>query len=387
MRVVITGGGTYGHVSPLEPIAEHIRQLDSSSTILFIGMKGDRFSQLLEKGRHVDDVVLIRAGKYRRYPDESILTQLIDVKTHALNVRDLSRVILGMLRAHRALKQFKPDVVFGNGGHVSVPVGWAANRLKIPLVIHESDSKLGMANRLLARRAKAVCTGMPTEVYAQKFRGKLEYTGIPIRRSFADAVAQDRLALMQSLGLDPQRKTIVVSGSSLGAESINKALLSALPRLLETMQVVHITGEKNLSSVTEAAKGLAIDLRHYQAIGFTNAIAAYYAAADVVVNRASATVFAELAYLGKPTILIPADHLSDQVKNAEQIGTRRAAIIIREADISRLGHAIHELAGSPSQLEQLSDQIAAYAVPDSADRIVKTLLRHKTPDSAVAHGP
>lgn len=387
MRVVITGGGTYGHVSPLEPIADHIRQLDSPNTILFIGMKGDQFSRLLAKGKHVDDVILISTGKYRRYPDEPFLRRLFDVKTHVLNVRDLFRIVFGAMRARRAMKQFEPDVVFGNGGHVSVPVGWAAGRLGIPLVIHESDSKMGMANRLLARKAKVICTGMPTITYSKKFADKLEHTGIPIRRSFAEAVAQKRVDLMQKLGLDPELKTVVVSGSSQGAMAINEALIQALPQLLKQVQVVHITGEKNLAVVTQAAKQLDIQLERYQAIGFTESIAEYYAVADVVVNRASATVFAELAYLSKPTILIPADHLSDQVENAEQIATRRAAIVLRESNINQLGHTIVELLQSPSQLEQLSDQITAYAVPDATDRIVKILLRFKPTDGTVSHGP
>lgn len=377
MRVVVTGGGTYGHVSPIEPIIDELRAMDDSVRVLYIGMKGDRFSNLIKAGEQADAVAHIFSGKYRRYPDETPLQRLLDVTTHLLNLRDIVYIAFGLVHSYLLLKRFKPDVVFGKGGHVSVPVGLVASRLGVPLIIHESDSKLGIANRILLKHATSLCIGMPKVTgIADTYAGKTTYTGTPVRRTFRDALRVSPAKLKQTLGLDAKMPLVVISGGSQGAASINRTVFAALPKLTEVAQIVHVVGDDHVKEGERAAATLGqAGQKRYLCIGFTSQLADYFAAADVVVTRSSATSFAELAYLHKPVILIPAAHLSDQIQNAKNIGEVQAAAVIEEANMDELYSTLLKLLESASARNALAVRITRYAKPAAAHDIAQLLIK------------
>lgn len=376
VKIVLTGGGTYGHVSPLQPIIEQLREVDNESDTLFIGMKGDRFSKMIEVPKHVDSTAMINSGKYRRYPDEPRLKRMFDFKTNLLNIRDLLYVAMGVAQSLVILKKYSPDVIFGNGGHVSVPVGWAARILNIPMVIHESDALPGIANKLLAEKSAKICLGMPVAEGYGVFSdpNKTVFTGIPIRKSFKISAKTNKGKLRAELGLDKTRKTVAISGGSQGAGSINNAIVTALPVLLQDYQIIHITGDANLENVERSASDLGVDLVNYHPIGFTDIIDKYFAAADLVVTRASATTFSELAVLAKPTILIPAPHLSDQIENAQTAAKQGAAAVVEGRDAGSLVDEIKRLLADEPQLKKLAKGISVLAKPDSDLQIAELLM-------------
>ena len=149
VHIVLTGGGSAGHVTPLKALAGELKRQIPGCELTFVAQENDQFAQVIEAGKDVDTVISIRAGKYRRYPNESTLKRLFDARTHALNGRDMLLNLRATWQSYRYLQKARPDAVLGKGGFVSVPVGLAAHRLGIPLVIHESDSRLGLANRIL----------------------------------------------------------------------------------------------------------------------------------------------------------------------------------------------------------------------------------------------
>ena len=379
MRIAVTGGGTAGHVTPLKSVIHELKKIDSSIEILFIAQKGDRFADLLDHGSEVDHVHYIQAGKYRRYPDETTMQRILDIETHALNARDVFRTGGAVWASYRVLKQFKPDVVFGNGGYVSVPVGWATSRLNIPLVIHESDARPGIATRLLTSRAHKILSGVPTKTTTM--RGKaLEYVGIPLRPAFTEPSKDSQAEIKEKLGFDPKKSLVTIAGSSLGAEAINTAVISSIDRLLKTTQVAHITGKDHHAEVAKAIDASGVK-EGYEAISFTDHIDQYFKASDVVINRASATVFAELAALGKATILIPAPQLSDQLENARVLLDKGAVQVIEQAPLDDapelLVNRIEELLGDAKEKARLEKEIKTLAKPDASHKLAEILMTYR----------
>ena len=376
MRIVLTGGGTGGHVTPLKPILKELKRLDPSVETMFIAQKGDRFADLIEVGSEVDEVVFISAGKYRRFPDEAMWQRVIDLQTHALNIRDLFLTLGAMFKSRRIMRKYRPDVVFGNGGYVSVPVGWAAHNSKIPLVIHESDARAGLATRLLTSRANRILFGVPTETTTIGNKAA-EYIGIPLRDEFIQKEKLSKAEIKEKLGFDPDRPLVTIAGSSLGAEAINNAVTSSISQLIKSTQVAHITGAEHHSSVVAAVQDSGVT-DGYQAFEFVNNIDMYFKASDVVVNRASATIFTELAALGKATILIPAPQLSDQVENAQILGDKGVVEIIDQTALEDgpelLATRISALLDNDAERRALEVAIAKLAKPDAGTELAKILL-------------
>ncbi len=379
MRVVVTGGGTAGHITPLKPVLHELKKLDSSIELMFIAQKGDRFADLIEPGGDVDHVEFIRAGKYRRYPDEPLLRRVFDIRTHAQNTRDLFYIAQSALRSKKILKQFQPDVVFGNGGYVSVPVGWAAGKLGIPLVIHESDARPGIATRILTSRASKVLFGVPTETTTVGGKPAL-YVGIPLREAFTDKPKDSQAEMKHKLGFDAKKPLITISGSSLGAEAINNALIESFDDILKVTQVAHITGQSHLETV-QSQLGEKAKNQGYQALSFVENIDQYFRASDIIINRASATIFTELAVLAKPTVLIPAPQLGDQIENARILEGRGVVMVIDQKKIedepALFANRILELLDDKEEQKRLSAAIGELAKPDAAKDVAKVLFEYE----------
>lgn len=380
MRIVLTGGGTGGHLIPFEPIVDALRvvhgeQKDSLPRKLepkvleieFLGIVDANTKDFFRR-LHVS-TVHIPSGKLRRYA--SYLT-LFDL---------LFRLPFGILKSLLMLWLLMPDVIVSKGGYGSLPVVLAAAWYRIPVVLHESDAVMGLANRIVARLATTICAGFPTiKKSMPQLAAKTAVTGIPVRNAFF--FGNSTQAKMQ-FGLDPRRLAILVIGGSQGAQQINEILLQVLAQLITHASIVHVTGPKHYEAVKTVAHELLASSTHrdqYKVFPYlSETIDEAMISADIVVTRAGATTLAELAIAQKPALLIPLDSAANdhQRKNAaafEQLGAARVL------DPTNLGahlfeRNLEELIENKSLRESLQTNIGQLAYP-KAGRAVAEIAYH-----------
>lgn len=320
-RIVLTGGGTAGHVTPNIALLPSLQE--AGYEIAYVGSYDG-----IEK-RLIADFNIpytgISTGKLRRYLDPK-------------NLSDPFRVLKGFGEARKYLKQFKPDVVFSKGGFVSVPVVRAAASLKIPCIIHESDMTPGLANKLCIPVATKVCCNFP-ETMENISKDKAVLTGSPIRKELAQG---NRIAGLNMCGFSANTPTIMVIGGSQGAANVNKAVRDALPKLLEDFQIVHLCGKEKMDN-------LLLNTPGYKQFEYVKAeLKDLFAMADLVISRAGANSICELLALKKPNILIPlpsSTSRGDQLLNAKSFESQGYSIVINEDDLttSLLVDEVHEL--------------------------------------------
>ncbi len=319
-KIVLTGGGTAGHVTPNIALLPGLQELGYE--VHYIGSYEGIESRLIADF----DIPYygISTGKFRRYLDPK-------------NFSDPFRVIKGYTEARRILKELKPDIVFSKGGYVSVPVVRAAASLKIPCIIHESDMTPGLANKLCIPVARKVCCNFPeTMQYLPKDKAVL--TGSPIREELSKG---NKIAALDLCGFDANTPVIMVIGGSLGAANVNKAVRDALPELLKDFQVVHICGKDKIDNMLLTTKG-------YKQFEYVKAeLKDIFAMADVVISRAGANAICELLALQKPNLLIPlmAGSRGDQILNARSFESQGYSKVLMEDDITTqlLVDSVHEL--------------------------------------------
>lgn len=319
-KIVLTGGGTAGHVTPNIALLPGLQELGYE--VHYIGSYEGIESRLIADF----DIPYygISTGKFRRYLDPK-------------NFSDPFRVIKGYTEARRILKELKPDIVFSKGGYVSVPVVRAAASLKIPCIIHESDMTPGLANKLCIPVARKVCCNFPeTMQYLPKDKAVL--TGSPIREELSKG---NKIAALDLCGFDANIPVIMVIGGSLGAANVNKAVRDALPELLKDFQVVHICGKDKIDNMLLTTKG-------YKQFEYVKAeLKDIFAMADVVISRAGANAICELLALQKPNLLIPlmAGSRGDQILNAKSFESQGYSKVLMEDDITTqlLVDSVHEL--------------------------------------------
>ncbi len=309
-KIVLTGGGTAGHVTPNIALLPSLKE--AGYEIAYMGSYDG-----IEKKLIADfDIPYtgIATGKFRRY---------LDIK----NFTDPFRVIKGFAEAKKYLKEYKPDVVFSKGGFVSVPVVRAAASLGIPCIIHESDMTPGLANRLCIPVATKVCCNFP-ETLQNLPENKAVLTGSPIRAELAQG---NKIAGLDLCGFTANKPVILVMGGSLGAANVNKAVRDALPKLLEEFQVVHLCGKDKMDN-------LLLNVPGYKQFEYIKAeLKDIFAMADIVISRAGANAICELLALKKPNILIPlpaASSRGDQILNAGSFEAQGFSIVINEEDLT-----------------------------------------------------
>ena len=316
----------------------------------------------------------IMAGKFRRYRHLTMLRQLFMPRIVFANLGDVFKVVGGFVQSVLLLRRFRPDVVFAKGGYVCLPVGMAARLLRIPLVIHDSDARPGLTNRILSRWASAIGTGSPLENYPYP-ADISRYVGVPIGAEFVPFDEAKQRAAKRKLGFDEQLPLVVVTGGGLGAVSINIATLQAAPRLLaENIGIYHVTGRKHFEEVDM----LAIKDARYQIVPFVyEGMAEALGAADVVISRASATFTQELAGLAKPAILVPAHALHDQHKNAEVYQAADAALVLTDGELKEpnaLYEAIVELLHDTEHQKRLATNLHRFARPHAAHDVAAMII-------------
>ena len=304
-KIVFTGGGTAGHVTPNIALLPYLQK--EGYDAFYIGSYNGIEKRLMEDF----DIPYygISTGKFRRY---------FDLK----NLSDPFRVIKGYSQALRILKELKPDIVFSKGGFVSVPVVRAAATLKIPCIIHESDMTPGLANKLCIPVATKVCCNFPETVkYVPS--GKAVLTGSPIR---TELTTGSKLAALELCGFTANKPVVMIIGGSQGATSVNVMIREALPKLLEDFQVVHICGKDKVDN-------LMLTIPGYKQFEYLKSdLKDVFAMADVVVSRAGANAICELLALKKPNLLIPLQVGSrgDQILNARSFEEQGFSMTVRE---------------------------------------------------------
>ncbi|MET4073578.1 undecaprenyldiphospho-muramoylpentapeptide beta-N-acetylglucosaminyltransferase [Hymenobacter sp. UYCo722] len=356
LRFIISGGGTGGHIFPAVAIANELRRRLPNAEILFVGANGRmEMTRVPEAGYNI--VGLDITGLQRRLTPDNLLFPL--------------RVFRSVRKAGKLIEEFRPDAVVGVGGYASAPVLLAATSRAIPSLIQEQNSYAGLVNKLLAKRVNRICVAYDG---MEKFfpADKLVFTGNPVRTEISRA---DRAKSLHFFGLDPNRKTILVVGGSLGARTLNQATAAALPRLLEAgVQLLWQTGKLYFPE----ARQLADQAAGLHALEFIQRMDLAYAAADIVISRAGALSVSELCLTGKPSILVPSPNVAEdhQTKNALALVSKGAAVLITDehAPVRLYDEALRLLA-DPGRQQQLSTRVRELARPDATVTIVDELLR------------
>lgn len=358
MRLMVTGGGTGGHTSPAAAIIEELRRRDPQLSARWVGKRGaieERVSASLD--------VPFQSVPSTAWPRSNRFKQVFAAGVTAA----------GFVSSFRHLKIFRPDIVLGVGGYVSVPLTLTAQRLGIPTILHEQNKRLGMANSLLAKGADRLLLGFPDT--AGDFAGdKARVVGNPVRAAFASPPAQE--AARASFGLDPSVPVVLVAGGSQGAQSINTAVREGLSELsARELQLIWMTGRKDIDSARRAA---ADSPAKVEVFAFIDDMAGACSAADLVVSRAGASTTAELAALGKPSILVPYPHSADghQEENARAFEASGGAVVLRDSDCSgrTLWDAVRRLISEPGRLAEMGRGAASMARPAAVESIVDEIL-------------
>lgn len=316
------------------------------------------------------------SGKFRRYHGRGWQSRLLDVGTLLRNIVDTAFIGLGFIQALWLMLSQRPQVVFINGGSIGVPVAWAANLFNRPYLIHESDTTPGLANRLIAPKAKRVLLGLPNNELPGD--GRHFVTGIPLRANFAKVKSAGVATAKRKLRLPTGKPMVLVTGGSQGAANINGVIASIAPALAKLATVVHLCGPAHLAELK--ARG-DLPKTGYRLVGFAGQeMADYLAAANIVVARAGASTLADLAYFAKPAIIIPNPLLvgGHQLTNAQSFASAGAAVVLDERSVlerpQRLLGAIERLLANHSELKRLSAAMGALARPEATAEIAKHIL-------------
>jgi UDP-N-acetylglucosamine--N-acetylmuramyl-(pentapeptide) pyrophosphoryl-undecaprenol N-acetylglucosamine transferase len=366
LRLIIAGGGTGGHVLPALAVVEELRGRGLPLDLLWIGSRGDVEGPAAESAGIPFRPVL--TGKLRRY-------------LAAETVIDALRLPIGTLQAWRIVRRFRPDVIFSTGGFVSVPTVAAGARLA-PILTHEQTAVLGLATRINLRCADVLAVSFErSAVRARGYRGRIVLTGNPVRASLAQGDAARGLA---RFGFDSGRPLLYVTGGARGASPINQRLAGLLPDLLQTCQILHQTGPATANDDLKTLKRLRVTWppelqKRYRVVEFVrDELADVYAAAALVLGRAGAGTVADLAYLGKPGLLIPLPGSGggEQDDNARALADAGGAVILAqdEATPARLRTDLERLLRDPERLRSMGERAASLGRRDAAARLADELL-------------
>ena len=382
MKVLLVGGGSGGHITPVLAVASELKEIDSKIKIIYVGQKGDHLSDVAKKDTSIDKFYSVRAGKYRRY-NGGKLKELLDIVTLSKNIRDAIYLLIGVLQSVVLIFRTKPDVVFSRGSFVAVPVSVAARVFKVPYVTHDSDPVPSLANRILSKGASLHLTALPEEIYPYPRENTIN-TGIPLNKKFVQVDKKLLNKYREELKIPANSKVLLVTGGGLGAEEINQAFSEIAGHLLsqfKNLYIYNVVGDKNLEKYREFYKDLEAEFKNrLNIIGFTDKIYQYSGAADLIIARAGATNLAEFAVQNKACIIIPGSHLTGghQVENAKILADQKAIRVIygkdMKLDSGKLANNIVELLNDDKGREELQNNISKFAMPNAAERIAKELI-------------
>lgn len=375
LKVLLTGGGTGGHIYPALAVGRRLRELRSDVEILYVGT---------ERGLE-SDIVPDAGFRFQSIEIEGFKRQL-NFAGLRHNLHTVHLLYSSYRRSKQIIQSFSPDIVLGTGGYVAGPVCFAASRMGIPTIIHEQNSVLGLTNQLLARTVDKIAISFDT-IYEQlpKYRHKIIFTGNP-RAQEVVGVEKDQKQ-MATLDLHPNLPMILVVGGSRGAEALNGVMIRLAHRLAsEDFQTLYVTGEAHYEYVTNQIGELPSDSRLHL-VSYLSDMIHVLAGADLVVTRSGATTIAELTALGKPSILIPSPYVTanHQMVNAQSLVDHQAALLIEEANLddSVLYEAMKKLIQSPEKLSQMGKEAKQLGHPDAADQLIQAMEQLVEEDKGV----
>jgi UDP-N-acetylglucosamine--N-acetylmuramyl-(pentapeptide) pyrophosphoryl-undecaprenol N-acetylglucosamine transferase len=358
MRVILSAGGTGGHIYPAIAIAHALKQEDAAHEILFVGAQRKiEMQQVPAAGYSI--IGLPIQGINRRHVFQNLLVPF--------------KLLVSLWKARQVIKQFKPDIVIGTGGYASAATVYMATCMKIPTLIQEQNAYPGLTNQLLSKRVDKICVayGHMDQYFPAN---KLAFTGNPVRQDIRD-LPKKRQSAYEYFCLNPGKPCLLVLGGSQGAQPINQSVLQAVPDLLKAgIQMVWATGQAHVKIVKSQIGPFGDS--SIKVFPFIEKMDLALAAADIVVSRAGALSIAELCLAGKPTIFIPSPHVAadHQTKNILPLAEKKAAIVLSEQEaLQKLGTTIIQLLGDPNQQIQLSRNIQLWAKPHATNYIIQTI--------------
>ena len=355
-KFILSGGGTGGHIYPAIAIANELKSRFPNADILFVGAKDKMEMQKVPQAGYPIQGLWI-AGLQRRLTFDNALFPV--------------KLLSSLLKSWQIIKQFKPDVVIGTGGFASGPLLQMANSAGIPTVIQEQNSYPGITNKLLSKKANAICVAY--EKLERFFpKEKIVLTGNPVRQDLIE-VQSKRAEGLAHYNLDPNKKTILILGGSLGARRINQLIEKELKFFdSQNVQLLWQCGKFYLDEYQK------FNSENVQVMAFIERMDLVYAAADVVISRAGASSVSELCIVGKPVIFIPSPNVAEdhQTKNAKSVADKNGAILIRESELdSNFESTFSDLITDENKQTELSQNINNLALPNATKTIVEEILK------------
>ena len=358
MRVIISGGGTGGHIFPAVAIAKTIRAHHPDAAVLFVGALGKmEMEKVPAAGFEIVGLPIV--GIQRRLTWKNLLVPF--------------KLLASMWKARRIVREFKPDIAIGVGGYASGPLLRAAAAAGVRTLIQEQNSFPGITNRILSKKVNTICVAYEglEKYFPQE---KIVMTGNPVRPEVVHLQGK-RDAAVKHFGLDAERKTLLVIGGSLGARTINEAVDSFAERWeSEGFQVIWQTGK----GYVEQSKKRCMGLKYVQAHEFIKEMDLAYAAADLVVSRAGAMSISELCLVAKPSVFVPSPNVSEdhQTKNAMALVRKEAVLLVKDLEAKQLlGDVVSDLMKNDDQRAALSKAIGMMAQGRAAERIVDEVMK------------
>lgn len=357
VKVIISGGGTGGHIFPAIAIANALKAINANIEILFVGAKGRMEMEKVPAAGYKIEPLWI-SGLQRRITFQ--------------NVMFVFKLISSLIKSHKIISRFKPDVAVGVGGYASGPLLHAAAQRGVPCLIQEQNSYPGITNKSLAKRADRICvaySGMEKYFPADK----ILLTGNPVRQDILNLEGK-RARGLEFFELEDSKKIVLVIGGSLGARTINESILKLIPEFeTKNVQLVWQTGKAFYEQATAATAGK----KGIKVFDFISKMDYAYAVADVVVSRAGASSVSELSLVNKPAILIPSPNVAEdhQTKNAMALVNHNAAFLVKDIEAREvLGNVLFDLVEDDSKRKKLQENIARLAFKNSADVIANEVL-------------
>jgi len=364
-------------------IADKLQIIAPHSRLVYAIGKGDKLADIPNKHSAIDTVITVRAGKFRRYHGEG-WRQVLDIITMLKNIRDFFFVLIGFFQSLWQLKRLQPDVIFIKGGFVAVPIGLAAALLRIPYITHDSDAVPGLANRIISRWARIHAVGQPVELYKYP-PDKTRFVGVPTDQDYAVLSVKEQIKVRETFHIPAKAPIVCVTGGGLGADVINKAIVSIATQLFTRypdLWILHQAGRSHEQQIQQAYKKVlsSEQQRHIKVLGFVPNLAAYSGIADLIVCRAGATTLADFAMQKKACVVIPNPLLTGghQLKNVEPLQKKQAIVIVDEQaiddNVESLYTAIISLLDNPKKRRALAEKLHQSAMPKAAENVAELLV-------------
>lgn len=357
LKFILSGGGTGGHIYPAIAIANELKSRFPDAEFLFVGAQDKMEMQKVPQSGYAIEGLWI-AGLQRKLTLQNAMFPL--------------KLVSSLLKSRKIIKKFKPDVVIGTGGFASGPLLQTANTLNIPTVIQEQNSYPGITNKLLSKKANAICVAY--ENLEQFFpKNKIVFTGNPVRQDILD-IDSKRSEALSYFNLDENKKTLLVIGGSLGARRINQLIAKEIDFLRNN----------NLQIIWQCGNLYMADYKHFsevenvQVVSFIDRMDLIYAAADFVISRAGASSVSELCLVGKPTIFIPSPNVAEdhQTKNAKAIVDKNGALLIKESELDEKFESVFiKLIHDENLQKSLSENMKKLAKPNATKDIVEQIVK------------